>query len=37
MARASEPAPGSVMAKQLLRSPLMVGRRYFCLCSSLAK
>ena len=37
MARASEPAPGSVMAKQLLRSPLMVGRRYFCFCSSLAK
>ena len=27
MLRASEPAPGSVMAKQLILSPLIVGRR----------
>ncbi len=27
MLRASEPAPGSVIAKQLTLSPLMVGRR----------
>ena len=34
MLRASEPAPGSVIAKQLRRSPLMVGMRYCCFCSS---
>ncbi len=27
IARASDPAPGSVIAKQLLRSPLIVGTR----------
>ena len=36
MLRASEPAPGSVIAKQLIFSPSMVGRRYAACCSSLA-
>jgi hypothetical protein len=36
MLRASEPAPGSVIAKQLILSPLMVGSRYRSRCSWLA-
>jgi hypothetical protein len=34
MLRASDPAPGSVIAKQLRLIPLMVGMRYCCFCSS---
>jgi hypothetical protein len=34
IALASEPAPGSVIAKHEMRSPAMVGRRYRCFCSS---
>src|SRR6478735_2387560 len=36
MFAASEPAPGSVIAKQEIRSPAMVGSRYSFFCSSLA-
>ena len=36
IAVASEPAPGSVIAKQEILSPSMVGSRYSCFCSSLA-
>ena len=34
--RASDPAPGSVIAKQLIFSPSIVGLRYAAFCSSLA-
>ena len=30
----SEPAPGSVMARQPMSSPAFIGARYFCLSSS---
>ncbi len=36
MLAASEPAPGSVMAKQEFRSPSMVGSRNSCRCSAVA-
>ena len=36
MFAASEPAPGSVIAKQEIRSPSMVGMRNSCFCSSVA-
>ncbi len=35
IARVSDPAPGSVIAKQDFRSPEMVGSRYSLRCSSL--
>jgi len=36
IAVASEPAPGSVIAKHEIRWPSMVGSRYSCRCDSLA-
>jgi hypothetical protein len=36
MLAASDPAPGSVIAKQEMRSPSMVGTRYSARCDPLA-